>query len=171
MTALRARIPAFFTVFLLTMFALAIWFAMDWRYQSRLLPLVISIPTVGMLLIQLAWDLLKPPKAGQSIAAAMDLPVDATVPTRTVLIRAGVMYGWLVGLVLSIWLIGFVVSIPLFVCLYLTISGRETWYVILAGTSAIAALEVGLFHKTLHVYWAQPVFPVFKDAILAFIGD
>jgi len=123
-----------------------------------------------MLIIQLGVDLLKPRKAGESLGAVMDLPVDTNVPTNKVLTRAGIMLGWLAGLVMSIWLLGFVVSIPLFVCLYLSIQAREKWSIVLIGTAAIITLEVGLFHKVLHVYWAQPVFPFLKDAVFSVIG-
>jgi len=160
---------AIFTLIVLAVIVFGVFTASEWQIQARLFPWVVGIPAFFMCVGQLGADLFRRRRTDESedLRGMMDLPVDRSVPTATVVKRAVNTLLWVLGLFAGIWLVGFVISIPLFVLLYLKLQAGESVKVSLVCSAAMALLIVGVFHLVLNVPWIEGVFPQGQDWILS----
>lgn len=143
-----------FAIFLLVVFAFAIYSGWDWPNIAKIMPVyVAAIPGLVMILIQLyreitGWET-KHRASGVDMddAGAADLD-EATRRRRTLL-----YFAWFIGGAAGIWLIGIVYALPLLVFLYALVEGSEKWHTsIIIGVCAYAMLW-GLFEYMLETRW------------------
>ena len=162
---------AIFTLMVLAVIVFGVVTASEWQIQARLFPWVIGIPALFMCVSQLIADLFRRRRADQTedLRGMMDLPVDRSVPTSTVVRRAVNTLVWILGLFGGIWLVGFIISIPLFVLLYLKVQARESFKVSLVASGALALLITVVFHLVLNVPWIEGVFPQPETWILGIV--
>lgn len=172
---MRGRLTqAGFTTLMLLGFVMTVVYARDWPDAARLFPWTIGIPMLGFVSVQILLDItgnFGRTKGDDDNWTGLDLPVDKDIPLSVVLQRAGVVFAWIVGLLGAIFLFGFIVVIPLFAALYLLVQGKERWPVALLGFVLAAGLEIGLFHKVLHLPWPEGIFPTMQAYVLDWVGD
>src|ERR1044071_4983418 len=95
----------FFSVFLITVAASAIYLALDWPFKAKLFPLSVSIPLLllaGAQLVQLVRGKEEPVES-----AALDLEFSTDVPPELARRRVIAGFAWIVGFILGVYLIGF----------------------------------------------------------------
>ncbi len=160
---------AFFTLFVLAVFAVGVFSAAEWQIQARMFPWVIGIPGLALCVMQLFADFFKRKDEDQSLRGAMDLPVDRSVPVAVVVKRAVNAFGWVLGLFTAIWIVGFVVAVPLFIFVYLTWQAREKLWLAVTYSLGMLALIVGVFHLILNVPWPEGVLPQAEQLILRWV--
>lgn len=125
-TTLQVGFAAFLTLFVGTLVALALTYGPT----SRLVPLVVGVPTfVALALVTLSYAF-EPVDRLVSRFNATPITVDSdlfdseeTVYTDRPVARA---LAWTVGLLLSTYLLGFVLVVPFFVYAYLTLEGGHS---------------------------------------------
>jgi Tripartite tricarboxylate transporter TctB family len=116
---------------MLVVFTAAVGLSFTYAPEARLLPLVIGIPGLLLCAIQLITELRdKNPAPGV---------------TREEHGREGHMFAWLIGFVGALVLFGFLYTGPALVAAYLYFSGREKWYVALAGAVFAWTVLYGVF--------------------------
>jgi hypothetical protein len=132
---------------MLVVFAAAVGLSLTYAPEARLLPLVIGIPGLLLSAIQLATELRdKHP---------------APVVTREEHRREGRMFAWFIGFVGALVLFGFLYAGPALVAVYLYVSGREKWYVALAGAVFAWIVLYGVFDWFLGL-------PLFEGLVLQY---
>lgn len=112
-------------------FAAAVGLSFTYAPEARLLPLVIGIPGLVLSAIQLIAELRE------------RNPEPAVTPEEHS--REGRMFAWFIGFVAALVLFGFLYAGPALVAAYLYFSGREKWYVALAGAAFAWAVLYGVF--------------------------
>ena len=124
-----------------------------------------------MLTIQLISDLMGP--RGNSdkaeLGSVMDLPADKDMPLAVLLRRAGVTFGWIIGLFLAINLVGFLFAVPGYVFFYMFLQAKEKWWISAIPTLVIFSLEAILFHYIMTVPWTEPAIGKPQEILLGWL--
>ncbi len=115
---------------MLAVFAAAVGLSFTYAPETRFLPLVIGIPGLLLSAIQFAKEL-------------RDRPVHEVTGEEHK--REARMFGWFIAFVGGLVLFGFLYAGPVLVAAYLYFSGREKWYVALAGAVFAWAVLYGVF--------------------------
>lgn len=144
-----------FTLFLIIIFAGAIWWGWEWPYIAKLMPVyVAALPGLLLAMLQLyrdatGWEA----RQARSGAIEMDETHDVRLDKQTELRRTLAFFGWFIGGALGIWLIGIVYSLPVLVFAYALFDGRETLKTSLIMGLCGYALVWGLFEYVLEMRW------------------
>lgn len=132
---MRISGAAAFSAGLAVVAAYAVLTALRWPPKAALFPLVMGIPLAVLALAQMVmdWRTVRPPE-------------DAPQNTRAAL---GVL-AWMAGFIALVFLLGFPLAVPIFIFGYLTIAGREPWFLsIVLALIAWVAFYL-LFQRLLH---------------------
>jgi len=140
----------FLTLFLLLSF--------QFSPKARLLPLIVSVPTLALTLFRLTvnlvpklsakyqtvreYDIFDLAEIRKRVSAASDSEKPDVVSTHKKELN---VVAWLIGLVIAIWLIGFLISITLFVFLFLKFRSGEKWVSTLSVTIGTWLFVYGVF--------------------------
>jgi hypothetical protein len=144
------------TLFLVVVFATAIWWGWEWPYIAKLMPIYVSaVPGLLLALVQLyrdgvGWEV-------RQVSAAGTIDMDEThrgvTDKKMELRRTLAFFAWFVGGALGIWLLGIVYSLPLLVFLYALVDGKEKLFTsVIMGACGYAVIW-GLFEYTLEMRW------------------
>ena len=151
---MKLKSKSLFTLFYIAFFAAAIIGSLSYTRKARLIPLVVSIPCLGISIAQFALDLRKGGKKGRSIEddlfhGVMEKMIHQEVVTEEqkeeketkkrgwerskgfflIILWIGVFYA-------SIFLFGFLIAIPVFTILYMRLQ-RERWVLSLACAAGL----------------------------------
>ena len=134
-----------FSLFVVALFAWALWQAWDWDFRPGLFPWVVGFLGLPLAFLQLNLDIAGAVKTiGHGLVRACDQ--EATRLTReTVKISA-----WILGYFVAIWLLGFSVAIAVMTFLYLKLA-KERWLITLVLTLFAWVSFYALFVYLLHV--------------------
>jgi hypothetical protein len=134
-----------FSLFVVALFAWALWQAWDWGFRPGLFPWVVGFLGLPLAFLQLKLDIAGAVRTiGHGSVKARD--PEATRSTReTVKISA-----WILGYLAAIWLLGFSVAIVVMTFLYLKLA-KERWLITLVLTFFAWASFYALFVYLLHV--------------------
>jgi hypothetical protein len=134
-----------FSLFVVAMFACALWQAWDWGFRPGLFPWVVGFLGLPLALLQLNLDIAGAVKTiGHGLGKARDHEA-ARLTRETVEISA-----WILGYFVAIWLLGFSIAIVIVTFLFLKLA-KERWLIALVLTSFAWASFYGLFVYFLHV--------------------
>jgi hypothetical protein len=123
---------------MLAIFASMAGTALSYPAKAALVPLVIGLPGTVLCLIQLATELHR-----ARAETAPREPHDVR--------REWVMYGWLIGFVVTVTLLGFMLAAPIVLYAYLRFDAKEPrWLSALIALGGLA-LIYGVFEYTLQV--------------------
>jgi hypothetical protein len=126
----------------------------DWVYEARLFPVAIAVPTLALVLWQLAQDLFATAETGGAIQYA-DIRPTQVEAGKSLPRAAGEAFGWLAGLMAAIWIAGFPIAITLFALLYLRYRSGEKWWVAAVTTAVMIGLLFLVFDGLLNVIWPE----------------
>jgi TctA family transporter len=134
-----------FSLFVVALFAWALWQAWDWDFRPGLFPWVVGFLGLPLALLQLNLDIAGAVKTiAHGLVKARDQ--EATrVARETVKISA-----WILGYFVATRLLGFSVAVAVMTFLYLKLA-KERWLIALVLTSLAWASYYGLFVYILHV--------------------
>src|SRR3954468_21770212 len=133
---------------MLAIFAAMTATALSYPAKAAFVPLVLGVPGTVLCLIQFATEL-RASQAGKTDEKPRDIK------------REWVMFGWIVGFVVTVTLLGFIVAAPLVLYFYLRFNAKEPHW--LAGLIAAGGLALiyGVFEYTLQVtLWEGLLTPV-----------
>lgn len=141
-----------FTLFIVALFLWAVLSALQWGFKARIFPLVITIPALGMAILQLIFDVREDQgKKRERKDAAHDLKFEESVDPVTARNRALTTIAWIVGFMVAIELFGIYIAAISFVFLYLKVQSHERWVLSLVMTAFCGVFVYGLFDRLLHV--------------------
>ncbi len=115
--------------------------------QGGLVPLVVGIPTLGMLLLTVGGQFL--PVLLKKRVSARKNPDEVSLDVAS-WFRAAPIIGWMGGLFILIFLVGFLISIPLYSFTFLRLYGNISWKKSAALGIALWLLVYVSFHILLH---------------------
>ncbi len=96
----------------------------------------------------------------------MDLESDTGhLPTRTILLRAGIFFGWLLAFMGSMAVIGLIPTVPLFVIAFMRAEAREPWRLVLPQAIILTLFIYLLFDRTIHIPWPQTLLGTWFPAL------
>jgi hypothetical protein len=144
------------TLFMVVVFAAAIWWGWEWPYIAKLMPVYVSaLPGLVLALVQLfrdasRWEVRQ---AGVGGSIDMDDSHRGVADKRVELHRTLVFFAWFIGGALGIWLLGIIYSLPLLVFFYALVDGKEKLSTsVIMGVCAYALIW-GLFEYVLEMRW------------------
>lgn len=161
-------------VFLLLVIGGLLALTSDWTIQARIVPYIVGSAGFLFCTVSLANDVFRhsDPHAQAGEHAKIHMDVGANVgdlDSRTVLIRSGIFFGWLVGFLGSMSLIGLIPTVPIFIILYMRLEGREPWRITLPIAVVMTLFIYGVFDRLLSVPWPGSLlgdfFPYLKDIV------
>ena len=145
---LRFGGEAAFSLFIVIVFALALWESRKFDIRAGLFPWAIGFPVLGMGIAQFIKDIL-----GKESSPPVDHPADEgpEVPAYLANRRTFVVSGWMIAYFLMIWLLGFSLGGALCTFLHLKFGSREKWLLSAVLTLFAWAVIYGVFDRALHV--------------------
>ena len=143
-----------FALFLLVIFAVAIYTGWDWPNIAKIMPVyVAALPGLIMISIQIYREATGWESRHRSSGVDMDDTGSAELDDATRRTRTLSYFAWFIGGALGIWLLGIVYALPLLVLLYALVEGGEKWYTsVILGACAYAMIW-GLFEYMLETRW------------------
>ena len=128
---------ASFTLFLVAIFTVAVWWGWEWPYIAKMMPVyVAALPGLVLCVAQLVREAIGSDthRAEQAEGIEMDETHNVQVDKRTELRRTLEYFAWFGGGAAGIWLLGIVITLPLLVFLYMLVEGREKFVPTLVRT-------------------------------------
>ncbi len=170
----RFELSQLFPAALIVLLAYMLFESREWSFAARIVPDIIGT----FALIFAALSLFNAASRRTETAAAerppgtaakihMDLTSDtAHLPTRTILLRAAIFFGWFLGFMASMAIIGLIPTVPIFVIAYMRLENREPWKLVLAQAIGLTLFIYVVFHRLLTVPWPETLlgtlFPALK---------
>ena len=166
-------------VFIIGLLALALLEASAWTLNAKIVPMIVGSLALAFavtsLLNQMFRVLASPSPAGMADAAKaeigqkihMDLASDTDhVPLKSLLLRAGIFFGWLAGFMASMAVIGLIPTVPMFVIAFMRTENSEPWKLVLPQAVGLTLFIYIVFDQLLSVPWPTTLlgtlFPVLK---------
>jgi ABC-type multidrug transport system permease subunit len=141
-------IGALFTFLIALVFVSALFVARGWELSASLFPMVISAPSLILVLILLVTELRGGAAKRKAPPSEEDAPLTASQEWR----RTANIGAWILGFFLAIWMIGLAWwTILLFMFLYLKFQSRDGWLLSLLLSGVAVAFFVLLFDRALHL--------------------
>ena len=175
----RLRPSQLFPAALIALFAFMLFESREWSYAARIVPQIVGSLALAFAALSLTNAAFRRPAAPSAPGMAeraqaevatkihMDLVSDtAHLPRRTVLLRAGLFFGWFLAFMGSMAGIGLIPTVPIFVVAYMRLENREPWKLVLAQAIGLTLFIYVVFHRLLAVPWPETLlgtwFPALK---------
>lgn len=147
---------ASFTLFLVAIFTVAVWWGWEWPYIAKLMPVYIAaIPGLVLGVTQLIGEASgsEARRANKAEGVEMDDTTKVELDEKTELRRTLVYFAWFIGGAAGIWLLGIVITLPLLAFLYMLVEGREKLIPSVIMAACTYGMIWGLFEYTLEMRW------------------
>lgn len=147
---------ASFTLFLVAIFTVAVWWGWEWPYIAKLMPVYIAaVPGLVLGVTQLIGEASgsESRRAKQAEGIEMDDTTKVELDEKTELRRTLVYFAWFIGGAAGIWLLGIVITLPLLAFLYMLVDGREKLVPSVIMAACTYGMIWGLFEYTLEMRW------------------
>jgi TctA family transporter len=169
LSLLRFGRDAGFTVTLIAVTLVGLWFGTSWPPAARLVPHAAAFAALFFAGLNLLTEIFAPVRVAAAPAQHVAVPDPSErVPAPVFRARALRYFGWLAGFLAAGAVIGMLPALFLFVLLQMRLEFRERWvYAISAACLASLAIYV-LFDRTFSLPWPQSLigdmFPALRDA-------
>ena len=145
------------------LFAWALWQSLGYGLRAGLFPWAVTVPALGLAIVQLARDLSGRRDVADRSASATGAGVRPADPPPDVHRRTAEIGAWILGMFAAIWLMGFALATFVTTLLYLKVGARERWAVSIALSVGGFLFVHGLFERVLAV-------PFPPGQLLAWLG-
>lgn len=172
-----------FNVFIILCLSYMLWESMSWNFKARIVPNIVGSIALTFAFLALFHNIFA--RGGEQAAAAgssdaikqdisgeihMDLASDTDhVPTKLLILRTVVFFGWMVGFMASMATIGLIPTIPLFTILFMRLEGPERWSLVIPYAIFMTAFVYIMFDQMLTIPWPPTImgtmFPGLKGVI------
>ena len=90
----------------------------------------------------------------------------AHLPTKIILTRGFLFFGWMAGFAACMALIGLIPTVPVFIIAFMRVEGREPWKIVIPMAACVVLLIYVVFDQLLAIQWpptlAGMLFPALK---------
>jgi hypothetical protein len=162
-----------FAAALLCLFIAMIAASLDWSFAARIIPTIVGTGAIlfcSLSLINDVFGLHERGGGGGALAAKsqkihMDIASKtAHLPTKIILTRGFLFFGWMAGFAACMALIGLIPTVPIFITAFMRFEGREPWKIVIPMAASVVALIYVVFDQLLAIPWpptlAGILFPV-----------
>jgi putative tricarboxylic transport membrane protein len=162
-----------FAAALLCLFIAMIAASLDWSFAARIIPTIVGTGAIlfcSLSLINDVFGLHERGGGGGALAAKsqkihMDIASKtAHLPTKIILTRGFLFFGWMAGFATCMALIGLIPTVPVFITAFMRFEGREPWKIVIPMAASVVALIYVVFDQLLAIPWpptlAGMLFPV-----------
>jgi TctA family transporter len=161
-----------FAAGLLCLFIAMIAASLDWSFAARIIPTIVGTGAILFCSLSLINDVfgLHERNGGGALAAKsqkihMDIASKtAHLPTKIILTRGFLFFGWMAGFAACMALIGLIPTVPIFITAFMRLEGREPWKIVIPMAASVVALIYVVFDQLLAIPWpptlAGMLFPV-----------
>jgi len=145
---LRLNWAAAFSLFIVVVFACALWKSRTFPFTTGFFPWVIGFPVLALALFQLIMDM-----KGKGGTGDPDMLPEARpdLPENVVNRRTAITFAWIFAWFVGIWLFGFTIGAPLCTFIQLKFGEREKWPLSLILTFIAWAFLYIVFERLLYV--------------------
>jgi hypothetical protein len=145
-----------------------------WAFAARIIPTIVGIGAILFCSLSLINDVFGLHErnggvaiAGQSQKIHMDIASKtAHLPTKIILTRGFLFFGWMAGFAACMALIGLIPTVPVFITAFMRAEGREPWKIVIPMAASVALLIYVVFDQLLAIPWpptlAGLLFPALK---------
>ena len=162
-----------FYVAAITLFSWALWEASLWNHDARIVPNIVGYFGLAIIGISMINHTFRTPgrhdddSARGKVMQSLHLDLSVRGPKmdpKTLAIRAGTYFAWLLFFLLSSALVGILFTVFLFVVGYMRIEGREPWKMTILCALSLFAFTGILFDELLALPWPQAaIFDVYVE--------
>jgi len=161
-----------FAAALLCLFIAMIAASLDWSFAARIIPTIVGTGAILFCSLSLINDVfgLHERNGGGAIAEKskkihMDIASKtAHLPTKIILVRGFLFFGWMAGFAACMALIGLIPTVPIFITAFMRLEGRESWKIVIPMAASVVVLIYVVFDQLLAIPWpptlAGMLFPV-----------
>jgi TctA family transporter len=162
----RPRAPHLLGALFVAVIGAMMWQASYWRFNSKLVPMVVGSVALGALALSLFNDLFRKPAlaGGPSLVDQaqrevqqkihMDIASDTgDLPVATIIGRAGIFFGYLVGFMAAMAVVGLIPAAFVFIVVFMRLEGREPWRLSLIYAACAALFIWEVFDQLLSLPW------------------
>jgi TctA family transporter len=161
-----------FAAGLLCLFIAMIAASLDWSFAARIIPTIVGTGAILFCSLSLINDVFGlHERAGSGVVAGksqkihMDIASKtAHLPTKIILTRGFLFFGWMAGFAACMALIGLIPTVPIFITAFMRLEGREPWKIVIPMAASVVALIYVVFDQLLAIPWpptlAGMLFPV-----------
>ena len=161
-----------FAAALLCLFIAMIAASLEWSFAARIIPTIVGTGAILFCALSLINDVfgLHERDGGGALAEKskkihMDIASKtAHLPTKVILTRGFLFFGWMAGFAACMALIGLIPTVPIFIIAFMRLEGREPWKIVIPMAACVVALIYVVFDQLLAIPWpptlAGMLFPV-----------
>jgi hypothetical protein len=150
-----------FYVFFFSVVCFMMVAAVPWPAAAKIVPLVVGGLTMLFAILSFTNQIFPRPLiangADGTVALGklhMDIASDhGHLSTRTILFRATMFFGWLVGFMCCMAIIGLIPTVPIFVILFMRLEGQEKWKLVLPQAIILTTAIYFAFDQMLALPW------------------
>jgi TctA family transporter len=175
-----------FTIFIFVAIASLLLLSRGWNFSARIVPVTVGVFALIACGISLFNDMCRRPEAARTEGLAdqamhevgetlhadvdekihMDLTSDTEhLPTRTVVQRAGLFFGYLLGFMAVMATIGLIPTAGLFVIFFMRVEGRERWSIVLPYAIILVLGIYFAFDQVMSVPWPPTLLGTYFPAM------
>jgi hypothetical protein len=161
-------LPDLFTAFMIVLIGGMMVEASTWNLGAKIVPLTVGGLALTFATISLFNQVFRKPETAEEASLAadarakigerihMDLASDMEdLPTRVILTRGAIFFGWLLAFMLSMATIGLIPTVPLFVIIFMRVEASEPWKLVLPQAVGLTLFIYILFDQLLTIPWPQ----------------
>jgi len=162
-----------FAAALLCLFTAMLGESFEWAFAARIIPTIVGTGAILFCSLSLINDVFGLHErnggggviAGKSQKIHMDIASKtAHLPTKTILTRGFLFFGWMAGFAACMALIGLIPTVPVFITAFMRLEGREPWKIVIPMAAGVVTLIYVVFDQLLAIPWPPTVagmlFPV-----------
>jgi TctA family transporter len=161
-----------FAAALLCLFIAMLGESFEWSFAARIIPTIVGTGAILFCSLSLINDVfgLHERDGGGAIAEKskkihMDIASKtAHLPTKVILTRGFLFFGWMAGFAACMALIGLIPTVPIFITAFMRFEGREPWKIVIPMAASVVTLIYVVFDQLLAIPWpptlAGMLFPV-----------
>src|SRR5258708_6959814 len=150
-----------FAAALLCLFIAMVAASLNWSFAARIIPTIVGTGAILFCSLSLINDVfgLHERNGGGAIAAKsqkihMDIASKtAHLPTKIILTRGFLFFGWMAGFAACMALIGLIPTVPVFIVAFMRVEGREPWKIVIPMAACVVALIYVVFDQLLAIPW------------------
>jgi TctA family transporter len=163
-----------FPAALLCLFIAMLSQSFGWAFAARIIPTIVGIGAILFCSLSLINDVFGLHErngggtlAGKSQKIHMDIASKtAHLPTKVILTRGFLFFGWMAGFAACMALIGLIPTVPVFIVSFMRAEGREPWKIVIPMAASVVLLIYVVFDQLLAIPWpptlAGMLFPALK---------
>jgi TctA family transporter len=157
---------------LLCLFIAMLGESFEWSFAARIIPTIVGIGAILFCSLSLINDVFGLHERGGGGAVAekskkihMDIASKtAHLPTKVILTRGFLFFGWMGGFAACMALIGLIPTVPIFITAFMRVEGREPWKIVIPMAASVVTLIYVVFDQLLAIPWpptlAGMLFPI-----------